>query len=48
MIYEAEQRGKEIVAKNFLLLGIPIPTIIAGTGLTEEQIKKIQKEVEGC
>ena len=44
MMFEAEQRRTIEIAKNFLLLGIPIPIIIAGTGLTEEEIKKIQKE----
>lgn len=46
MMYEAEQRGelkKAItVAKKFLLLGLPISTIAEGTGLSEEEIKKLQ------
>lgn len=45
-MYEAEERGelkKTIsIAKNFLALGLPLSTIAQGTGLSEEQIKKLQ------
>lgn len=50
MLYEAKQLGeyeKTIsIAKNFLALGFPISAIAQGTGLSEEQIKKLQQEDE--
>ena len=54
MMYEAEQRGMQrgeyekaiSIAKNFLALGFPISSIAQGTGLSEEQIKKLQQEDE--
>lgn len=50
MMYEAKQLGeyeKTIsIAKNFLALGFPISAIAQGTGLSEEQIKKLQQEDE--
>ena len=54
MMYEAEQRGMQrgeyekaiSIAKNFLALGFPISAIAQGTGLSEEQIKKLQQEDE--
>ena len=50
MMFEAEQRGEERgeqkkainIAKKFLLLGLPISTIAEGTGLSEDEIKKLQ------
>ena len=44
MMYEAEQRRAIEIAKNFLALGFPISSIAQGTGLSEEQIKKLQQE----
>ena len=46
MMYEAEQRRAIEIAKNFLALGFPISSIAQGTGLSEEQIKKLQQEDE--
>ena len=46
MMYEAEQRRAIEIAKNFLALGFPISSIAQGTGLSEEQIKKLQQEEE--
>ena len=54
MMYEAEQRGKEIgkqetlfdIVKKFLALRFPIDMIAEGTGLSEEDIRKIQQENE--
>ena len=54
MMYEAEERGKEIgkqetlfdIVKKFLALRLPIDTIAEGTGLSEEDIRKIQQENE--
>ncbi|QXM06763.1 hypothetical protein [Crassaminicella indica] len=37
-----ERRG---IAKNLLLMGIDIPTIIKATGLTNDDIKKIKSEM---
>ena len=44
MMFEAKESKAVEIAKNLLLLGVPIPTIIAGTGLTEEQIEKLKNE----
>lgn len=49
-----EERGKEIgkqetlfdVVKKFLALRLPIDTIAEGTGLSEEDVRKIQQENE--
>ena len=51
MMYEAEQRGMQrgeyekaiSIAKNFLALGFSISSIAQGTGLSEEQIKKLKE-----
>jgi predicted transposase/invertase (TIGR01784 family) len=41
----AEQKAIE-TAKNFLKLGLSIELIAEGTGLSEENIKKIKEELE--
>lgn len=50
-LHVAEEKGREEgimegtinVAKNLIALGVDIPTIIKATGLTEEEIKKIEE-----
>lgn len=42
MIYEAEERGKQRTAKKLLALEVSISIIAEGTGLSEEEIKKLQ------
>ena len=45
MMFEAEQRGVQRIAKNLLALGLPLSTIAQGTGLSETEIKELQNSV---
>ena len=56
MMYEAEERGRlkgieesqkfeREVAKKLLAMEYPIAIIAQGTGLSEEEVKKIQEEI---
>lgn len=47
MMFEAEQRGVQRIAKNLLALGLPLSTIAQGTGLSETEIKELQNSVSG-